>query len=300
MTLALAWIRTLPGAEELVMASDSRLRFGCAWDSCPKIFTLPRSDSAICFAGDTMFAYPIMEQVRYGIGMFEKSRSRAMDLGSVRGHLLRVMDRMLLEIRDLPQGAREPPPPDTRFIFAGYSWLTNQFRMWILHYDEARDRFAFATPRTLHRNRICLAGDHVAHAKTQILTLLRQRGKESGSGFDMEPLEVLREICRDPAFPEIGGAPQVVKIYRHMNCMPYAVFWPNRKSQTITFMGRPLLRYEMTSYMVIDPDSLETFVFKDVVGEAANRSVAVKIAEGVAAGMHIGDALVAVQAERPQ
>ena len=116
----------------------------------------------------------------------------------------------------------------------------------------------------------------------------------------MEPLEVLREICRDPAFPEIGGAPQVVKIYRHMNCMPYAVFWPNRKSQTITFMGRPLLRYEMTSYMVIDPDSLETFVFKDVVGEAANRSVAVKIAEGVAAGMHIGDALVAVQAERPQ
>src|SRR5471032_3703856 len=41
----------------------SRLRFGCAWDCSPKIFPLSRGDCAICFAGNTMYAYPIMEQI---------------------------------------------------------------------------------------------------------------------------------------------------------------------------------------------------------------------------------------------
>jgi len=61
MTLSLAWIRSVGNVQELVMATDSRLRRGRAWDVAPKILTLPRTDCAICFAGDTDDAYPFTQ-----------------------------------------------------------------------------------------------------------------------------------------------------------------------------------------------------------------------------------------------
>ena len=239
-----------------------------------------------------MFAYPMMEQVRSAIGMYEKSRSRAMDIGSVRGHLLRVLSKMAEQIHDPPKGGvNEIPVPATVFILAGYSWLTNQFRTWMLRYDKTNEQFGFASPPTLFGNQLCLAGDHVKDAKERIIQLLNKRKKRKGSGFDMEPFEVLRDMCRDESLPEIGGAPQVLKIYRHMNTMPYAVYWPTRASKKVTFMGRPLLEYEMASYLVLDPDSLETFAFEPAISKAGklSRSVEIRV-EGVSAAAAVGDA----------
>lgn len=54
-------------------------------------------------------------------------------------------------------------------------------------------------------------------------------------------------------------------------------------------MGRPLLNYEMTSYIVLDPDSLETFVFKDAIGQRPRKSVPVKISVAVAEGLTVSD-----------
>ncbi|HTG17396.1 MAG TPA: hypothetical protein VK747_19250 [Blastocatellia bacterium] len=94
MTLLAAWIRKEKSTEELVIATDSRLRFGAAWDCCPKILMLPRSDAVLCFAGDTMYAYPIMLQIRNAIEMYGKARSRAMDITDLRGHVLRIIEDM--------------------------------------------------------------------------------------------------------------------------------------------------------------------------------------------------------------
>jgi hypothetical protein len=64
MTICVAWIKsTGKNNEELLIASDSRLRSGLAWDCCPKIITLPRTDCAICFEGDTTYSYPMMLQL---------------------------------------------------------------------------------------------------------------------------------------------------------------------------------------------------------------------------------------------
>lgn len=73
----------------------------------------------------------------------------------------------------------------------------------------------------------------------------------------MEPLEVLIEFIRDKGRRTIGGAPQIVKIYRHLNTMPLNVYWPNLSAGQISFMGRSLLPYERNEYMVLDPDTLE-------------------------------------------
>src|SRR5688500_4667415 len=76
VTLSLACVRNVGTVRALVFASDSRLRSGEAWDSCPKIFTLPRSDCLISFAGQTHYAYPLMLQMIQSSEVFRPSRSR--------------------------------------------------------------------------------------------------------------------------------------------------------------------------------------------------------------------------------
>src|SRR5689334_6193451 len=138
MTLSMAWIRRVNATEELIIATDSRLRFGCAWDCSPKIFLLTRGDCAICFAGNTMYAYPIMEQIRNAVGMYPKAESRAMDLCDLKGHVLRVVKSMESLIHDLPKGQKEKDAPDAYFILGGYSWAQAAFRIWILYYNGTR------------------------------------------------------------------------------------------------------------------------------------------------------------------
>jgi hypothetical protein len=196
---------------------------------------------------------------------------------------------MAEQIHDPPKGGSvDLPVPETAFILAGYSWLSNRFRTWILHYTKLTKQFGFASPPAVYGNQLCLAGDYLKEAKEKVVELLRSRNKDKGAGFDMEPFEVLRDMCRDEAFPQIGGAPQVLKIYRHMNTMPYAVYWPSRESKKVSFMGRPLLDYEMTSYLVLDPDSLETFKFQPAISQSGEtaQSIEVKV-EGIAASVAV-------------
>lgn len=258
MTLSLAWVRKVNATEELVIATDSRLRFGCAWDCSPKIFPLSRGDCGICFAGNTMYAYPIMEQVRNAIAMHPKAESRALDLCDLKGHILRVVRNMESLIHDLPKGQKEKDVPDALFILAGYSWARAEFKIWTLYYNAARKQFEFERASTLHRNRIAIIGDDVEDAKKEILSLVRCRNISKGMGFDMEPFEVLRDFCRDPKRHHIGGAPQILKVYKHLNSMPYAVYWPDKSSHGRSLMGRPLLDYEMATYLLLDPDTLKT------------------------------------------
>ena len=102
-----------------------------------------------------------------------------------------------------------------------------------------------------------MAGDYVVEAKERLVTLLRERRRLTVGGFDMEPFEVLRDMIRDSSFSTIGGPPQMLKIYRHMNTRPYAIYWPDRAAQSMSYMGRPMLDYETVEHGVLDPDSLE-------------------------------------------
>jgi len=162
------------------------------------------------------------------------------------------------QIHDLPRGQKEKDAPDAYFIFAGYSWAKSEFKIWILYYNAARKQFEFQRTSKLHGNRVAIIGDDVKDAKSEVLKLARTRDIPKGNGFNMEPFEVLRDFCRDKNRHQIGGAPQVLKIYKHMNAMPYAVYWPTRESKGRSLMGRPLLEYEMANYLMLDPDTLKT------------------------------------------
>jgi hypothetical protein len=91
-------------------------------------------------------------------------------------------------------------------------------------------------------------------AKKLLVDKLRNTGRLTSGGLNMEPFEVLRDIIRLESFPSVGGPPQLVKVYEHMNAVPLGVFWPTRASQKVTLLGRPLMAYEKIGWRVIDPD----------------------------------------------
>jgi hypothetical protein len=258
MTLSIAWIRTLGSVQELLFASDSRLRAGQAWDCCPKIMTLPRSDCLISFAGETDYAYPLMIQMARAIEFYPPSFNRRVDVGVVKDRAINIFNQMRGLIHDFPGFQTTAGDPRTGFIFGGYSWREQQFRIWKLQYWPQNDAFGFHSipnwPGQSGTKVIAFAGDEIKEAHTRLVALLRQREKLQSGDFDMEPFEVLRDMIRSAAYPTIGGAPQVAKVYRFLQTQYFAVRWPT--GQDIPhILGRPALNYERLGAPSIDPDA---------------------------------------------
>lgn len=276
MTLSIAWIRKVGSIKELVVATDSRLTSGKAWDCCPKIKILNRGDSVLCFAGETDYSYPMLEQIATSVNTYPKHSCRATDLTDVRGHILRLITNMREFLHNSIEKGKifKPDPPKTNFILAGYSWKFDKFCIWELKYSSIENAYIHQSPKTLMKNDMVILLDAANHLKTKDTKLtvnkIRKRifdkmvsnGKKSGDGMDMEPFEVLRDIIRAEEDWAIGGTPQVVKVYKHMNVMPYGIFWPNKDSKQVTFMGRPLMNYETLKYPIIDPDTFELSLMK--------------------------------------
>jgi hypothetical protein len=255
-------VRSVNDVSELVFASDSRLSGGKKWDGCPKIVALPRSDCMISFAGETDYAYPLMLQMINGINFHPPSRERRTDIATARHIALDVFNQLRSEVKgEYPDF---PKDPGVRFIFGGYSWRAQSFKVWTLHYDPSIDRFTFrpANPwpgqKGVSAKVVAWTGDEdaVDEAKAMLTELLRERQKLVIGGFDMEPFEVLRDIIRSKKYPSIGGAPQVAKVYRSLQTQHFAVRWPNGEGAAHV-AGRQQLEYEDFSLPEITPDSPE-------------------------------------------
>lgn len=267
MTLGMAWVRNLGSIRELVVASDSRLSGGQFWDANPKIMLLPRTDCVLSFAGSTFDAYPLMLQAFNAIETFTKLKSRATDLADLKGHLLRVFNRSREFISNLPPGQNIPDPADATFMLAGYSWRAKQFLIWKLHFDLCIKKYTFRPTHAWQGQEgeaklIAFVGDEepVREAKKQLVEKLRDKDRLTCGGLNMEPFEVLRDVIRSQAFPSVGGAPQLVKVYEHMNTHPFGIYWPDRPTGTLSLLGRPLMDYEKPPSGSIDPDDPHTVI----------------------------------------
>ncbi len=286
MTLTMAWVRDVEDYQELIICSDSRLRFGCAWDSCQKVFPFPRGDCAISFAGDTMFAYPFIHAAINAVTLHRGSSRRQVDLVDAKSVLLNAINAMLAYIQDLPSDKKQFDEPELRLIFGGYSWRKKKFIIWKFHFNEGEREFRHseiaywrglgkkrmliilgdpeASPSAIRRaNRQKVtpptpANDVQLLAKEKLIALLDSKGILNNEGLDMEPLEVLRDMLRDNASPHIGGAPQVVKVYQHMNAQPFGMRWPSSKEGRVAVLGRLLPHGEKMHIPILDPDTFKT------------------------------------------
>lgn len=260
MTLSIAWIRTVGSIQELLFASDSRLRSGQAWDCCPKILTLPRSDCLISFAGETDYAYPLMIQMARAIEFHPASSKRSVDVNAAKDHAINIFNQMRSLIHDFPKPQATAGDPGTEFLFGGYSWREQKFLVWRLEYRRQVDAFAFRPvlnwPGQSGVKVIAFAGDEIKDAHARLVELLRSRGKLQSGNLNMEPFEILRDMIRSSAYPTIGGAPQVAKVYRYLQTQYFAVRWPTGQDNPY-ILGRPALNYERFEAPSIDPDTPE-------------------------------------------
>lgn len=257
MTLAVAFVRAVRGRQdrqELVFASDSRLSGGQRLDFGPKVFTLPRSDALLAMAGDTAYAYPLALHLQAAIAVFPRSVDRRFPLPNARGHMLRVFEQLYRSIHSLPPGEQLPLQdiPAVQFLFGGYVWHQSAFRIWSVKLDRTQRQFRFASCGAFQ-----FIGDQeaVREARSDTARTLRERGRTSDQ-IDMEPFEVLRDSIRSGRHAQVGGSPQVAKVYRHMNTQMFSVLWSNEGSTVPHVFGRPLLAPEVSAWPVFDPDAL--------------------------------------------
>ncbi|MBI3169597.1 MAG: hypothetical protein HYZ22_14025 [Chloroflexi bacterium] len=263
MTVVVAWTRKLTDrCEELLIATDSRLSGGRNIDCSPKVLPLSRSDCAICFAGDTDFAYPMMLQFVLAIDSYRPSRTRGLDFTEIRSHALKVFDAMANKVyTPIP----DMKIPDVSFLLGGYSWIHKRFELWKIKYNKGEKRFEFENSKRLKKfGKILFAGDRAKDLRNRLITRLRndennRTASQTPREVNMEPFEVLRDLLRETKNSDsIGGPPQLLKVYQHINALPVPVFWPSRESNKITLLGRPLLGYERPDNWILDPDTLET------------------------------------------
>ena len=258
MTLTAAWVRSVNDTEEMVFASDSRLTGGLRWDCAPKILPLKRGDAVLAFAGHLTVAYPLLLQLSNTVDSWDQAFNRSQPLPEFKGHLVRVINDMLRRREDVAQPLTNDPA-ETFLLLGGFCWHSQRYLIWTLHFDPAIAQFTFRPAARWRggneRKMVAFIGDEVPTAEDRLRSILRARSKLMGDGFDMEPIEVLLSMIDDERFTSIGGQPQIVKVYRSLRTVPFAV----RVGGSTSLFGRPLLNYEAPDrFPTIDLDNLQT------------------------------------------
>jgi hypothetical protein len=253
VTLCAAWIRA-DGAvkRQLMIATDSRLTGGRVWDSAPKILMVGRSDCALAFAGSTDDAYPLMLQVQYAVAANVRSRARRIDLYAFKGHLLRVLNQCSSRLTPI----LGQPRHEVRFLFGGWSWASSRFAIWSFEYTPTGFTARSIRPWRFGAQQFTFIGDETHEARDRLRSLVVQRGRLAEPAFDMEPLAVLRDMVASNRYRSIGGWPQAVRIYQHMNVQPFVSAWPSMDANRRTIFGRDLLSYEQTDWPTLDIDKV--------------------------------------------
>lgn len=271
MTIAVAWTRTVADTHELLIASDSRLSGGGGHvDICQKVFPLARGDVSMAFCGTTSRAYPVVLQILNFVNNSPKALSRGTDITDLKRVILEVVNGF----RDAYQQTDDLDINDddktTLFLLAGFSWKLGRYVIHTLYYDLTLRKYTFRPAGAWggqrlvlpeRRKRIAVVGDYVGDFKDKLRVTLASKGRLGVGGFDMEPLEVLTEMLADSAFTKrtsqnsglIGGAPQLVKVYRYGSALPFAVAWQGNRY----LFGRKLLSFERTLRPIIAVPTLE-------------------------------------------
>lgn len=280
MTISISWVRTLtPNVQELVFCSDSRLSGGNRFDYATKLFSFPRSDCGLAFAGSTYWAYPMAIGLMHATELHVPAATRALELPQYLTHLTKILNQMQAAVHNYARGANVP---DITFLFGGWDWIRKRFRLWKLVFD--KEKMSFIAHERKSSNLfgnlglIEFAGDNefIEVARIRLKHLAQERyGKQmrgTKAFFNFEPLEVLRDILRQTNKSDsVGGALQLMKVYQHMNTRFQGVYWGKEQTRKAYYCGRPLLDYERADGLwVLDPDTLKSTLFGSAGTEKAN------------------------------
>jgi hypothetical protein len=257
MTLCAAWIRQINSVEELVFATDSSLTGGEKWNQGVKLFELPRPDCLICFAGDTGRAYPLILNLLSSIKLSKKLQSSHTDIEEVLAYLSTMFTSLVSTIVNEIKGQDiHNLRSEAEFLFGGWSWSKNCFRIWKLYYSKDAEGFI---PQEYTGKVITYAflGNPESLSETAKKNLKEER-ENSGTEedpLDMEPLTVLIKMSRDSAIREVDGAIQIAKLYKSGTSEFFGINWPSREGKP-HFQGRGFSIHSKPDVRYFDPDTL--------------------------------------------
>lgn len=250
MTLVVAWTRKTGTGRELWLMSDSRLSGGKVWDYGPKIFSIGRSDAVIAFAGDTSWTYPLIAQVTSYVESFINLRDRTIDLAETYEIILRMLNESLHFISNSAHPSLSKP--DCSFLIAGYSVRRNGFFIRRIVYHVTRQRFEGRSPRDIGEDAIAVIGDAApASALARRLSAALKSGQHEKPTLGMAPAKAFYEVLSSNRYPEVGGAPQIAKVYQHQSQKHFGVYWPPDVSvseQHIYLRGRRLNKFDVLDH----------------------------------------------------
>ena len=255
MTLCVAWVREVSNTKELIFATDSCLSGGERWHSGVKLFELPRKDCLICFAGDTNRTYPLILNLISSVKFDHHLANTHTDIKEVLEYLTNLFTNLCNSITDYGTQEFEQVLGNFEFLFGGWSWEENDFKLWRLSYNfEMR---GFAHDEIGGENMVyAFIGDELETAERKLKDELEKRGRLLTRTFDMEPFKVLLEMIRDKSFTTIDGAIQLAKIYPPGTVEFFGVLWPSADGKK-TFLGKDVTYNNMPLVKYIDPDTTE-------------------------------------------
>jgi hypothetical protein len=246
MTVVVSWTRKTNSGRELWIMSDSRLSGGKCWDYGPKIFSMGRSDAVIAFAGDTAWSYPLIAQVTSYVESFVNLRERVVDFVDAQKKIIRMLNESLNFVSDAVDKSLEEPY--CTFIFSGYSARKQEFMINRIVFNSKKKHFEVKPPKKINGELLAAIGDEKP-LKAIYRKVSERENNKKGREFklDMVPSEAFVEVLSSGRFSEIGGSPQIMKLYQNMNQQHIAVYWPPEalhEEQKIYLRGRELGKYE--------------------------------------------------------
>ena len=251
MTLCVSWLREINDEQELVFATDSHLSGGERWSGI-KLFELPRKDCLICFAGETNRTYPLILNLIASIKFDEHLSSVHTDIVEVLGYLTQLFTSCCHSISGYGKRDFNSVVGDFQFLFGGWSWKANMFKLWRLEYEHETEEVKYkeANPDGML---YAFIGDESDKAKE---LLKEQLINSNGDHFDMEPLKVLVEMIRNSNYYSISGAVQMARIHPPGLTEFLGIYWPSISGEK-TFLGRNVSTENSPTVEFIDPDTGE-------------------------------------------
>jgi hypothetical protein len=262
MTLCAAWIRDINENEELIFASDSVLTGGEKWNHGIKLFELPRKDCLLCFAGETYRAYPLILNLISIIKQDTKLQNQAMDIQEVLYVIVEIFTELVKSIFEKPTGNTSEIGSEAKFLFGGWSWKENRYRIWRINFSAEINGFIYNEETAeSEKSRTCVfLGDPETQeksmsdiAKKKYKELLIKKDKFDAR-LDMEPLEVLVEMSRSKEVYEVDGAMQIGKVYKSGSNEFFGIYWPSVKG-TPSFLGKLYDKHSKPYVRYYDPDT---------------------------------------------
>lgn len=263
MTLCTAWVRQINNTDELIFATDSTLTGGEKWDHGIKLFELPRKDCLLCFAGQTARAYPLILNLVSFLKFNKDLENPETSIFEILNHVSELFTSLIKTIVSEVAGENiHELRGSARFLFGGWCWQTNSFRIWKLYYSQDAEGFLFdelTNDASKTRFYTFMGGavkiDVEKEAKDRFNAILLGEDRLD-SKLDMEPLRVLRDIALDSSIREVGGSLQIAKVYKSGRSEFFGTYWPSIKGIPC-FQGREYNEYNKPAVRYFSPDTFE-------------------------------------------